>query len=249
MPLPIAQAWYDVEPLEGGIVWIDERYVDPLATGNIWLVRGRERDLLVDSGTGIGRLRELVDTLSAKPVVAVATVGYYDHAGGLHQFEETAIHRLDADRVRHPTPHNTVSGKYLTAAALRALPRAGYAIEEYRMPPLEPTRLLEDGDLVDLGDRRFRVLHLPGITAGSIGLYEASSQSLFLGDTLFDREPIYDGEPAGESPDADRAAFRRSLERIHSLEIATVYPGHLSPFTGSRMRHIIAAHLSSHSAD
>jgi glyoxylase-like metal-dependent hydrolase (beta-lactamase superfamily II) len=137
----------------------------------------------------------------------------------------------------------------LTAAALRALPRAGYAIEEYRMPPLEPTRLLEDGDLVDLGDRRFRVLHLPGITAGSIGLYEASSQSLFLGDTLFDREPIYDGEPAGDSDDADRAAFRRSLERIHSLAIATVYPGHLSPFTGGRMRRLIGDYLAGASTE
>ncbi len=52
--------------------------------------------------------------------------------------------------------------------------------------PAPPTRLLDDGDVVDCGDRSFEVLHLPGHSPGSIGLWEAASGILFSGDAVYD---------------------------------------------------------------
>ena len=244
MTLPIAERWYDSRPLDHGITLIDERHVDRIARSNIWLVAGRDRDLLVDSGTGLGPLAETVAQLTPRPVIAVATLGYYDHAGGLFQFEERAIHRLDAPRVAAPTPRRTVSDKYLVDANFTAVPHAGFRAADYAMPPRAPTRLLEDGEVIDLGGRRFEVQHLPGVTDGAIGLFEAASGSLFTGDAFSYGDSLYDGEPADETGDADRAAFRRSLARMRSLAVATVYPGHYAPFTGTRLREIIDGYLA-----
>jgi glyoxylase-like metal-dependent hydrolase (beta-lactamase superfamily II) len=53
------------------------------------------------------------------------------------------------------------------------------------MPASEPTRLLSDGDNIDLGDRIFEVVHLPGVTDGASGLFERASGLLFLAKLLY----------------------------------------------------------------
>lgn len=244
MALPIADRWYETRPLDHGITLIDERHVDPLARSNIWLLRGRDRDLVIDTGTGLGDLAGTVAGLTGRPVSAVATLGYYDHAGGLHRFDERAIHRLDAERVARPTPRKTVSDKYMTEAMFSALPCAGFRAADYAMPPSPPTRLLDDGDVIDLGDRTFEAVHLPGVTDGTMGLFERATGFLFTGDALNDGEVFYDGEPADYTDDADPAAFRRSLGRMRALPVSTVYPGHYAPFSGARMREIIDGYLA-----
>ena len=242
--LPVAKQWYDAEYLGDGITWVHERHVN--IDTNIWLVHGAERDLLIDSGLGLGNLRGMVESLTQRPVLAAATVGYFDHAGGLNQFDERYVHRFEAHRVAVPTPRNTAVERYFSTSMLNALPFEGFAAEDYAVPASEPTRLLEEGDVIHLGDRTLEVLHLPGITDGSIGLYEVSSRSLFLGEAPVDKEPMYDGEPADYTDDADPAALRRSFERLLTLEVAKVYPGHLSPYEGRRMTQIINSYLADH---
>ena len=50
---PVAEFWYAIQPQDDGIIRFSEIYVDPYAVGDIWLVRGSERDLAVDTGSGI----------------------------------------------------------------------------------------------------------------------------------------------------------------------------------------------------
>ena len=58
---------------------------------------------------------------------------------------------------------------------ITALPRGDFDVAGWRTPSTEPTRLLGEGEVVDLGDRAFEVLHVPGHTAGSIALWEAAA--------------------------------------------------------------------------
>ncbi len=56
-------------------------------------------------------------------------------------------------------------------------------------PPITPapaTRLLAEGEAIDLGDRHFEVLHLPGHSPGSIGLWEEATGIFFSGDAIYD---------------------------------------------------------------
>jgi glyoxylase-like metal-dependent hydrolase (beta-lactamase superfamily II) len=49
-----------------------------------------------------------------------------------------------------------------------------------------PTRVVEEGDVIDLGDRTLTVLHLPGHTPGEIGLWEEATRTLFAGDCEYE---------------------------------------------------------------
>jgi hydroxyacylglutathione hydrolase len=49
--------------------------------------------------------------------------------------------------------------------------------------PPKPDRLLKDGDIIEIGDLSFTVLHTPGHSSGGISIY--GHGVVFAGDTLF----------------------------------------------------------------
>ncbi len=56
MGLPIADHWFERKRVDDKITLLWEPHVDPLVRCNIWHVRGRDRDALIDSGLGIASL-------------------------------------------------------------------------------------------------------------------------------------------------------------------------------------------------
>ena len=90
--LPVAARWFSRRDAGDGVTWITEPHVHPLIRCNVWHVRGRERDLLVDTGLGVSSLREEIQDLAGRPLTAIATHVHYDHAGSLHEFEDRRIH-------------------------------------------------------------------------------------------------------------------------------------------------------------
>src|SRR5262245_8445780 len=50
MELPVAEEWFCRQTFSDGVTLLCEPHVDPFARCNIWHVRGRERDLIVDTG-------------------------------------------------------------------------------------------------------------------------------------------------------------------------------------------------------
>ncbi len=101
-----------------------------------------------------------------------------------------------------------------------------------------PTRLVEDGDEIDLGDRRIAVLHVPGMSPGSLGLWDQGTGSLFTGDTMYD-----DPEDRGLDP-SDRSAFADSLNRLRGLPVSHVYGGHFGRIDRARMLEIIDGYFT-----
>jgi glyoxylase-like metal-dependent hydrolase (beta-lactamase superfamily II) len=87
MGLPIADRWFERKRIDDEITLLWEPHVDPLVRCNIWHVRGRDRDALIDSGLGVASLKAAADDLFERDVVAVATHIHYDHVGSLHEFE------------------------------------------------------------------------------------------------------------------------------------------------------------------
>src|ERR1700734_23700 len=183
---PVAECWYAIAAFGDNIVQLREAWLDPYLTGDMWLVRGQNRDLLVDCGTGIVPPRPIVEAIARNPVIAVACNHWYDHAGGLHDFAERGCHHDDADSIAAPTADSSVASIYVSDEMFTAVPHEGYSADSYRMVGTAPTILFEDGDLIDLGDRQIEIIHVPGMTPGSIALWEKATGSLFTSDTLFD---------------------------------------------------------------
>jgi glyoxylase-like metal-dependent hydrolase (beta-lactamase superfamily II) len=251
--LPVAATWFDRETMEGGVTRLSEPHVDAFARCNIWHIRGRTRDLLIDTGLGVSSLRSAARDLFERPITAVITHGHYDHTGGAYEFEDRRSHVGDSAELARPSGFRGLTAEDLGADVVRvlrgagyvlpdvlltAIPHAGFAVERYAVRPAPPTQLLVDGDIVDLGDRAFEVMHLPGHSPGSIGLWDANRGVLFSGDAVYDGPLLYD------LPGASIAAYRRTLERLLSLPVAVVHAGHDASFGGERLRAIASSYLA-----
>jgi len=233
---PITDVWYGMQPVDPGILRVTETHVDPYAVGDIWLVRGSELSIAADTGSGIVPAGPIIEALSTTPVLAVALTCSYDHAGGWHSFSHRACHRLDAQELRQPEDADEIHD-YLTPAMMSAIPHADFTLDEYSMPGAEPTRVLDDGEMIDLGDRELEVLHTPGRSPGGLSLWEAATATLFSGEIL------YDGSHGPAWPPEDPAAYSDSLRRLSALPVTTVHAGHYGSFGRARMSALIDQQL------
>jgi glyoxylase-like metal-dependent hydrolase (beta-lactamase superfamily II) len=241
----VAERWFSHVEIDDGVILIREPHVDPWLQANVFLVRGRDRDALIDSGLGLGSLRAELADLFERPVVAIATHRHFDHVGGLHEFEEVVVHRDDAEAVRtgdlfasvdvadYPDEEFTGYDDRPTSM-LRALPREGFELSDYRIEPAEPTRVVEDGDTIDLGDRSFTVLHLPGHTPGEIGLWEAETRTLYSGDCVYESGMLLDELEESNIPD-----YVASMERLRDIDVRVVRGGHDDEFGRPRLLELI----------
>src|SRR5258707_408924 len=110
MSVQIAERWFETRRIDDAITLLWEPHVIPLMRCNIWHVRGRERDLLIDTGMGIASLRDAARHLLEKPVIAVATHTHADHVGGHFEFDDCLVHSIEADRLSDPTGRGTMLG-------------------------------------------------------------------------------------------------------------------------------------------
>jgi glyoxylase-like metal-dependent hydrolase (beta-lactamase superfamily II) len=237
MQIATADSWYETQRLADDVTLIFEPHMKPFYRCNIWHVRGRDRDLLVDSGMGVVSLSRHVSLVTERPLLAVATHTHWDHIGSHHEFAERAAHPLEATILAAPTRQNSYAANSVTAAKeadiFERLPPAPHRAERYEIEPAPPTRLLDDGDIVDLGDRHFQVLHLPGHSPGSIALWEVATGILFSGDV------VYDGELLDDSIED----YVTSMERLRELPVRVVHGGHFPSFGPTRYRELIDDYL------
>jgi glyoxylase-like metal-dependent hydrolase (beta-lactamase superfamily II) len=92
--------------------------------------------------------------------------------------------------------------------------------------------------MIDLGDRRFTVLHTPGHSWGSICLWETATGSLFCADTVYEGE-LFDFLPCSHVP-----TYTRTLRRLRGLPIRVAYPGHGPALDPDAFRAVIDAYLT-----
>ena len=100
MTLRIADRWFEWERLADGITRIWEPHVIRVMQCNIWHVRGRDRDLIIDTGMGIASLAQAAAHLFDKALTAVATHTHIDHVGSLHEFSDRIVHEAEAQPER-----------------------------------------------------------------------------------------------------------------------------------------------------
>jgi glyoxylase-like metal-dependent hydrolase (beta-lactamase superfamily II) len=230
--------WYEVIHISNDISLIRELHIAHWLRCNIWHVRGREYDLLIDSGMGLRPLKQEIASLTEKPVTVISTHCHFDHIGGAHEFDHRLGHRLEAKIHQHPTSENTATTGFIRAETFKALPYEGFRVDDYRVQPAPLTGYLDEGDVIDLGNRVFKVFHLPGHSPGSIALYEEATEILFSGDI------VYDGDLYDTVYHSDKEVYRESLQRLNELKVKTIHGGHENSFGKERMQEIILDYLA-----
>ena len=103
----IPDDWYETQNLGGGLTLIRERYVAKWLRCNIWHMRGRDRDILIDSGMGLRSLKREIPRLSERNLTAISSHCHFDHIGCSHEFTTRLGHRSEAPVLASPDLDNT----------------------------------------------------------------------------------------------------------------------------------------------
>jgi hydroxyacylglutathione hydrolase len=163
--------------------------------------------MVIDPGGNAKDIFRAISNSGLDIKVIVLTHGHSDHIAALYDIQdrtgaEVAIHTADAQFLNGRGSLSMMFGI------------------SYKTPD-PPDRLLSEGDIINIGDLRFTVLHTPGHTPGSICLL--TDDKVFTGDTLF-----YRGIGTTLMPGSSRRQLIDSiLNRLMVLPgNTTVYPGH-----------------------
>lgn len=250
--MPVIDHWFVTTQIRDDLSVIVEPGVRSLLRANIWHLRGRDRDIIIDTGLGIASLREQLPHLFARDPIVVITHAHLDHLGGAHEFDLCHAHPLE--NITDPTGGSTLRGHELAeelglsstqpvpAWLIKAVPHPGYRPQDYTLRPARNCASLTDGQIIDLGDRQLRVLHLPGHSPGGVALYDAADRALFSGDVIYDLD--IDEQLLDELHGSNIDDYVTSMRRLKDLDVGVVYSGHGPVLHFDRFNEIIDDYLS-----
>ena len=210
-------SWFTVERIDDDTTVISE-YGHPEET-HCYLLRGSERCLLIDTGLGVGNISVETAKLTDKPIAAAATHIHWDHIGGHKFFPCFYAHEKELDWLNGSFP--------LPAAAVRRMLSEcelpdDFKLDEYSIFQGKPSKLLGDGDEIQLGGRSITVVHTPGHSPGHMCFWDAEKGYLFTGDL------VYKGLLYANYPSTDPEAYLRSVRKIARLPVRRIFPAHHS---------------------
>ena len=237
-----AGAWFQVGEIEPRLHLVAE-------PGHVasWLVAGSDRCMLLDTGLGLADISAAISPFASAPTFVVNSHVHFDHVGGNRLFEHTEMHELGPEwiaagcRDEHLLAYRELArgmdeswkrlhdadrdGWFLIGPdeMLRPWPERRIAEIGWRISAPEPTRLLADGDTIELGDRRLRVIHTPGHAPDHICLVDE------VAGILFAQDQAYYGPHLIYEEGSDAAVFARSARRLADElagQIRVVYAAH-----------------------
>ncbi len=142
----------------------------------MYLVEGKEKAALIDTGSGLGFLRAYVEKLTKKPILVLLTHGHVDHAMGAGEFETVYMNHVD-DYI-----YNQHANMEFRRDGLFLCPQKVEEEEIIPAKPLEEIHQMAGGDSFDLGGLHIDIYDLPGHTRGSVVMLIREERVLLLGD-------------------------------------------------------------------
>ena len=157
-----------------------------------FLLTGTERALLIDSGMNTPDARQIAEGLTDLPLELLNTHADRDHVAGNVGFASFLMHPAEGSNYYHGP-----------VAAGEMIP-------------------VWDGDVLDLGNRKLEVIHIPGHTPGSIALLDVEKRVLYSGDS------VQAGNIFMFGVQREFHAYVSSLERLEGLQdrFDLIYPSH-----------------------
>jgi glyoxylase-like metal-dependent hydrolase (beta-lactamase superfamily II) len=218
-----------------------------------WLVVGSEGSLLLDTGIAGTVTDQVAPALSdevgigaAEIVEVVLSHADVDHYGGDAEIRALAPDaRLRAHALDRPLIESwqRIAGErygWYRHHGLDYDPDTWAWLENAAGPDTPLDGELEPGERIDLGGVELEVLHLPGHSAGHVGLFDAASGTAIVSDAVMGRGfDTASGERAGPPPYVDLVAYRGTIELLRELSPARLGTAHFPPLEGEAVSEFL----------
>lgn len=164
--------WYAVEALDDSTFIIGEPKSSQYNAA--YLLAGRERALLIDTGSGerpagTRSMREVAESLTSKPVMPMLTHFHFDHTGDVDVFDGVLL-------LATPKLQARAQGGKLLVRATESLTGAH---------DLRALRWVASGEKIELGDRAIETRATPGHADESVSFIDRERRYVFTGDFLY----------------------------------------------------------------
>ena len=179
-----------------------------------YLVLGKEKALLIDSGFGLDSLKKVVDELTDLPLILACTHGHPDHGGGYAELGRPWMH-----------PDDNGLYDYKCSYEVRLEEASHWPIDDPagRLQPTPPEPIpMEDGHVFDLGGRKLTVYHTPGHSRGSVCILDEQTGYLFTGDNTQAMATALVEDCA-----TNVSTYLASMEKLAALPVKALCTGHM----------------------
>ena len=220
--VPIADDWFEVYKVAPGTFAIYEPHQSEETIG--YLIVGRKRAVLFDTGMGIADLKSVVSRLTALPVVVLNSHTHDDHVGDNWQFEKVYSMDTDFSRKNAEGSKEDAQAEVASGEICGSLPK-GFDPKSYVTRPWRISSYIHDGERIDLGGRVLEVIATPGHTPDAIALIDRANGLLFTGDTYYPATIwLY-------RPETDLNAYDTSIRKLAALapQVKSVLGAHNIP--------------------
>jgi glyoxylase-like metal-dependent hydrolase (beta-lactamase superfamily II) len=221
------QDWFEVYLIADGIYAIYEpgQFEEVIS----FLITGEDKALLFDTGLGIGNMRRVVDQLTDLDVIVLNSHTHYDHIGSNYLFD--VIYGTDTEFTRRRalgSPPDAVADFLQEGWVWKDLPQ-DFSADSYRSQPFTISKIVGEGDSIDIGGRVLEVIFTPGHAPDSICLIDRDNRLLFTGDSFY-LAPLYT-----HIPDSSFADYAVTAARLAGLvdDIDSAITSHNVPVVDS----------------
>lgn len=179
---------------------------------NCYIVGSEQKNeaIVIDPGDEARRIFDVIEERQYSIKAILLTHGHFDHTGAAAELSEMTAARIFA----HPSEIEIIKDPMLNLSGMFGVARGFDATIE----------LLTDGQLLELGEMRLKVIHTPGHTPGGISIL--AGEGVFCGDLVF-AGSIGRTDLPGGSWETMESTLRNKI--LNLPDRLTLYPGHGRP--------------------
>ena len=217
----IKDSWFTVSQIDNTTFAISE--YGHWEKVHSYLLIGEEKAALIDTGLGIDNIKRITDQLTNLPIIVLTTHVHWDHIGSHGEFKNIYVHKDEEDWLVNGIKKLSIEQIRKDVSRDITIPTPEtFNPDTYKPFQGNPTGLLNDGDEIEIGNRKLTIYHTPGHSPGHISILDNSKGYLFTGDLLYDETPVYAFFPTTNPVD-----LVQSLKKISDIpNVTKIYGGH-----------------------